>query len=875
MSTLRTSLFQIIFLLLMLPSISTAAKSKAREKAAEAKTSEAKAADLSVWDGTWDKIQKRHAEVSIINHWNVCGIKFRLRAYKDLFNCLELVEERAVKEAENVRKEKAFGARDIFVTPDHMKIRIERYEKYVSFFSNWMRVEAYVELGQLKEARTAAEISLKVLSSKLAEPEFRQVLKDLNEVCMDFGGSIPVGSSNYTLRCRNNVAGLDYDPTMIHLRVVGKLALIDAQLGRIDDSEKSIADLKKIVADQKNAKTYSILVTGFEAMARLQALLPLFTLGKYDEVVSIYEEMKDTKEYKALTGKTKLEIANVYTNSSTLSAKENFVADMLSSVIMSSIAHMSYAQSFETSLDAASNSYMYATSLSRGGRIEEAKKILDRLLANSEIRDMGSIYWSVVFERGQIALKEGKRDEAIKFFRQSTGAIEKVRSSISFEASKIGFVGNKQAVYAALFTALADSEDWTGAFEVVESAKARALVDLLAEKRDILPPASASEKVGQLLVQATQVDEGLSFTTEASQTRGVATTAREELGITVPETASLISVQDVHLSDIAARLGTNETLINYFGTGKDLYALVVNGGIVKGFKLDGDGLDVETRRFREELQSRSEQAGQTGSRLYDRLIRPLVGQIKGRVLTVTPHGVLHYLPFAALFDGTKYLVDTHSLRMMPSASSLVYLKTDKPLKQGKLLALGNPDLGDAKFDLPGAEREVLKIAGIYSASRVLVRQDASKTALKEIGNAFSILHIASHGQFNSDTPLKSGLLLAKGQELDGRLTVGDLYSMRLDMDLITLSACETGLGKVASGDDVMGLTRGFLYAGARSIVASLWQVDDEATAGLMIAFYKNLDKFGKLESLRLAQIEIRKKYPHPFFWAAFQLTGNG
>jgi CHAT domain-containing protein len=122
--------------------------------------------------------------------------------------------------------------------------------------------------------------------------------------------------------------------------------------------------------------------------------------------------------------------------------------------------------------------------------------------------------------------------------------------------------------------------------------------------------------------------------------------------------------------------------------------------------------------------------------------------------------------------------------------------------------------------------------------------------------------------------LSSGLFLARGSEADGVLTVGDLYSLHWDADLVTLSACETGLGRVANGDDVIGLTRGFLYAGARSIVASLWQVDDAATERLMMSFYRNLETHDKREALRLAQIETRARYPQPMYWAAFQVVGR-
>src|SRR5262249_43441846 len=132
----------------------------------------------------------------------------------------------------------------------------------------------------------------------------------------------------------------------------------------------------------------------------------------------------------------------------------------------------------------------------------------------------------------------------------------------------------------------------------------------------------------------------------------------------------------------------------------------------------------------------------------------------------------------------------------------------------------------------------------------------------------------THGRFDANSPLSSGLYLAKGTEPDGVLKVSDLYALRWDLELVTLSACETGLGKGASGDDVIGLTRGFLYAGARSIVASLWEADGAATAPLMESFYRNLEGHDKRAALRLAQIEIRKQYPQPWYWAAFNIIGR-
>jgi CHAT domain-containing protein len=146
--------------------------------------------------------------------------------------------------------------------------------------------------------------------------------------------------------------------------------------------------------------------------------------------------------------------------------------------------------------------------------------------------------------------------------------------------------------------------------------------------------------------------------------------------------------------------------------------------------------------------------------------------------------------------------------------------------------------------------------------------------LRQYSKDYSYLHFATHGQFNPEAPLQSALLLAPNPQYNGILTVDKLYSLNLNADLVTLSACETGLSKIANGDDLVGLTRGFLYAGSSSIVASLWKVDDLATSHLMMRFYMELDKTNKGDALRTAQLEMKKKYPHPYYWASFQLTGN-
>jgi CHAT domain-containing protein len=228
-----------------------------------------------------------------------------------------------------------------------------------------------------------------------------------------------------------------------------------------------------------------------------------------------------------------------------------------------------------------------------------------------------------------------------------------------------------------------------------------------------------------------------------------------------------------------------------------------------------------------------------------------------------------------LRSGDKYLVERYELRILPSASVMEFLNQGSGKSVNNILVFGNPDLKDPDMDLPYAQLEAQKIGKLVSGSTVLLRNQATETAARTLGADFRYLHFASHGIFDPKHPLDSALLLAADSKNDGRLTVSELYETRINADLVTLSACETALGKITNGDDVVGFTRGFLYAGANSIVSSLWQVDDKATGILMEQFYRNLANTNKRSALRQAQTTmIASNHNHPFFWSAFQLTGS-
>ncbi len=522
--------------------------------------------------------------------------------------------------------------------------------------------------------------------------------------------------------------------------------------------------------------------------------------------------------------------------------------------------------------------YLLAKCRLETGRIAEAKADLDKLLAIPAASTNGEIYWLMLYDRGRIAEQEGQLPEAIDYYRRAIDIIERQRSSIHTEINKIGFVADKQSVYMRLVAASLRVGQQAQALEVAERAKSRALVDLLASKKEFGPDTTSALSELESVDQEIRV-QGASDAAQGLRTRSRWSETTATLRQRRPELASLVTVAPASLSAIQQRLRPNEVLLEFYGSKDTLVAFVADGQGVKAVTLDPVRLEEDIRALRQAMKEPEESAAIVqglAQGLYQRLLAPLGQQLQGKDLLIVPHGILHYLPFSMLHDGNGPLVARSNLRMLPSSSVLLYLATASQRPVKPMLVFGNPDLGDAKFDLPSAEAEARHIAQGMAHSTLLVRGEATETAFKQQAPAHRYVHVASHGQFNASTPLASRVLLAKTPQDDGSLTVNELYNLRLGADLVVLSACETGLGGIMSGDDLVGLTRAFIYSGAHSVVGSLWEVDDETTADLMQDFYQAVAAgMSKTKALRQAQNKLRARYPHPFYWSAFYLTGSG
>ncbi|MCA9476703.1 MAG: CHAT domain-containing protein, partial [Nitrospira sp.] len=261
--------------------------------------------------------------------------------------------------------------------------------------------------------------------------------------------------------------------------------------------------------------------------------------------------------------------------------------------------------------------------------------------------------------------------------------------------------------------------------------------------------------------------------------------------------------------------------------------------------------------------------------LYSWLIKPIEQEIANLdVLGIIPDGPLHFLSFAALKHGPTYLVDDIPLFYAPSASVFQFTFAKRQTKKNeKVLAIGNPDLGNYNYELPLAELEAQSIKWNYPQMDILTGPKATKEWVVKNISQYGIIHLAAHGEFDEFNPLLSSLWLSSPNPENRRLTVKEVFGLELHADLVTLSACQTGLGKLEAGE-LIGLNRAFIYAGTHALVSALWRVDDLSTSVLMKHFYRNYVTQNKAKSLRQAQLIVKKDFPHPSYWAGFSLIGD-
>jgi CHAT domain-containing protein len=488
------------------------------------------------------------------------------------------------------------------------------------------------------------------------------------------------------------------------------------------------------------------------------------------------------------------------------------------------------------------------------------------------------------------ALSElGRTDDALAAARESVRYVEEQRGELGAAGLRSGFLEGRQGIYQQAVQLALQAQHADEAFAFAERSRARAFLDLLGSQTPLSKGKTRGLVDEEVRLRARLAEAG-ALAQDAGESQDPAA-ARAPLDAAERdyraflervrkeslEQASLMSVEPVTLSEIQGLLPEGTTLLEYLVGTDQTIVWVVDRQSAKVVRIPGDSraLVAQVRQFRAAVSQPAPLAdAQAQARaLYDRLFEPARGEIRGDQLLIVPHGVLHYIPFAALRSPAgRWLAEDFGLSTLPSASVLRYLGDKGVGVSDRALIVGNPDVGTG-LALRWAEREARVVGQGTPGATVLVRADATEAQVKKLLESAGIIHFATHGELSESDPLSSALLLVPGDGEDGRLEVRELLGLDLHARLVVLSACETGLGKLSRGDELVGLQRAFLYAGTPTVVTTLWKVDDRASYELIRSFYEHLKKTGAADALRQAQLETMRTFPHPFAWAAFGLTG--
>lgn len=543
-------------------------------------------------------------------------------------------------------------------------------------------------------------------------------------------------------------------------------------------------------------------------------------------------------------------------------------------------------------------------------RFTEARQTYQRAVelaqaaADQEI--LGYCYWGL----GCCYQEAGELKQAIASFEKSLQLIKLRQQDLLTDEGKVSFLNSIKDVFDRLLIAHLDlaqkeSGNYQAALEIAESARGRALSDLMGGNRrrhpqlkqqgtiDFQQKASGNEvsSFSNSPVQAApgipsnpSDDNNINSATETRQSVEASLLARLVFYVLLDRTAIFAVTPNGKISGYVSPLGCHELEKKVDRLRRSMQVDEASRSVERKFvaeqlePVEFTPIDLETL-----LQE-----------FYTELVAPVADALPtdGSTLAIEPHASLWLVPFAALqLPNRTWMGDRWSLLYTPSAQTLEEIRSEPcyaTLDESKILVLGNPVMPKVPTQdgyeinlqpLPGAEEEAKEIVNALGDRqyKLLIGAEATEAAVKDFAQNHNIIHLATHGIAYTEDPLQSFVAFSPTATENGLLTAREVAQNRsLPADLIVLSACQTGLGRI-SGDGMLGLSRAFLIAGARTVVVSQWSVSDQATAELMVAFYQNyLVSANKALALQKAMHLVRSmpEYSHPRYWAAFVVVGS-
>ncbi|MBF0397467.1 MAG: CHAT domain-containing protein, partial [Desulfobacterales bacterium] len=521
-------------------------------------------------------------------------------------------------------------------------------------------------------------------------------------------------------------------------------------------------------------------------------------------------------------------------------------------------------------------------------RAEDSYKKAKELSESMSMRDT---LWRAIYGIAKIKLRAKDTLKAKEMLFDAADVIENMRSEIKIDQLKDSFIDNKLSVYETLVTLLADTKENILAFEVSERSRSRNFIDLLGNQRLSLKDSIDQDLYDKQLKLKAFIYEKETILAQSSNEseRKVYTKDLERLNLDFknlmleiqtknPALSSIVSVDPISFQKLKDIIDKDIALICYYVMPKETFCFVIKDNNLKLHRIpvDRDTLGKLILTYRRMIQN-LEPLDNESTKLFDLFISPVLPDIEGaKTVGIIPHGTLHYLSFASLSNQNEFFIDRFSLFYLPSASLLKYtLDKRTSNKNLNVLAVGNPDLGDPVLSLPFSEHEVNSIKWNFPKITILTKEKANKDWIVDNVEKFGIIHIASHGEFDTINPLFSAIRLAGTSNNNlGKLEASEIFGLKINADMVVLSACQTGLSKVTKGDDVIGLNTAFFYAGTHTMISSLWRVSDISTALLIKQFYREYMNYNKAESLRRAILHVKKRFPHPGYFGAFTLVGD-
>jgi CHAT domain-containing protein/predicted negative regulator of RcsB-dependent stress response len=530
-----------------------------------------------------------------------------------------------------------------------------------------------------------------------------------------------------------------------------------------------------------------------------------------------------------------------------------------------------------------------------------AKQILESATTTSDFPETS---WQAWFNLGRLYEKSEQNEKAAEAYRNSISIIEKIRGNLTIDEFKSIYFDNKREVYDRLLRILFKMNKPVEAFQVSEQARARAFYDILANKKidfsgslpgDLISLEQAKRIEIQKLYKLIQKgDVSLSGDNESRasglhQLREALVSAQSEyedilqkIKLHSPAYAEMVSAQPVNPSELRSSLDDNSAVIAYWISSDELIIWFITRSdiVCREVPINEQYLESLIEQARKTIESDSpvNELKPPLKSLYSLLVAPFESNlIHYPNLIIIPNGSLHFLPFQALVDRRgDYLIQSHNIIYEPSASVFMICENRKGSAGSRFFGMALSDLSiDNKAGLPGTDEELKKILPLFPDNLSAFGKQGTETFVKKNAGNYNFIHFATHGSYNYDQPLYSYLLFSPSDEDDGRLNVYEVFELNLKASLVTLSACETGLGNISRGDEIVGLSRAFLFAGSSSVIVSLWAVADYPTSILMATFYKDLRDHNLQEALSMAQRELIKTYPQPIYWSPFILIGNG